>query len=85
MMTVFLTELQRIGFQFLKLQDGLSAFNFNVRRGLTLPGLVLSEFLLSPGKANAKMRQRDVIDSIAGPIKRNESNSSDRFTIKLSI
>ena len=63
----------------------VSAFNVNVCGGLTLPGLVSSEFLPSPGKANAKVRQRDVIDSIAGPIKPNESNSSYSFMIKPSI
>ena len=75
----------RLGFEIFKPNYSVSAFNVNVCGGLTLPGLVSSEFLLSPGKVNAKVRQRDVIDSIAGPIKPNESNSSYSFMIKPSI
>ena len=75
----------RLGFEIFKRHFSVSAFNFNVSRALTLPGLVSSEFLLSPRRANAKVRQRDVIDSIAGPIKTNESNSSYSFMIQPSI
>ena len=75
----------RLGFEIFKHHFSVSAFNFNVSLALTLPGLVSSEFLLSPRKANAKVRQRDVIDSIAGPIKTNESNSSYSFMIQPSI
>ena len=39
----------------------------------SLPGLVLSEFSLSPGKASATGRSHDVTDNTAGPTKRTKS------------